>query len=158
MQIAVLPQDSAKRVHPAREVFEILNQQPELLNGLRVLVVDDEPDARGLVKRFLEECGVRVLMAESAEEALRELASFAPDVIVSDIGMPGTDGYQMIRSIRALSEADGGRTPAAALTAFARSEDRTRALLAGYQAHLTKPINPNELVAVIAALAGRITQ
>jgi CheY-like chemotaxis protein len=125
------------------------------LRGVKVLVVDDEPDARDLVKRFLERCQAEVMTAGSAEEAMRGVRDFTPDVIVSDIGMPSKDGYQFIREVRRLGPADGGRIPAIALTAFARSEDRTRSLLAGYQVHLSKPIESPELVAAVASLAGR---
>jgi CheY-like chemotaxis protein len=93
-----------------------------------------------------------VLVAESADEGLPLIRSARPDVIVSDIGMPVRDGYQLIRDVRNLSTADGGRTPAIALTAFARSEDRTRAMLAGYQVHVSKPIEPQELIATIRSL------
>jgi CheY-like chemotaxis protein len=87
--------------------------------------------------------------------AWNEIQRSRPDVLLGDIGMPNEDGYSMIRRIRALPPEQGGRTPAAALTAFARAEDRTAALLAGYQMHLAKPVNPTELIAVVANLAGR---
>ena len=122
---------------------------------LRVLIVDDEADARSLAGRMLEQHGVEVHTAASADEALELLKRVRPDVIVSDIGMPGTDGYQFMRMVRALPDAEGGRTPAVAATAFARGEDRTKALLSGYQAHLAKPVDANELVAIVATLAGR---
>jgi signal transduction histidine kinase/CheY-like chemotaxis protein len=128
---------------------------PEVsLADILVLVVDDETDARELVKSLLADAAAEVLVAKSAEEALAVVRSRRPDVIVSDIGMPGRDGYQLIRDVRALTAAEGGRTPAIALTAFARSEDRTRAMLAGYQVHISKPIEPQELVASIKSLAG----
>jgi signal transduction histidine kinase/ActR/RegA family two-component response regulator len=126
-----------------------------MLDGVTVLVVDDEPDARELVKRVLEECNAFVKAAASAEEALHLLRSDLPKVLVSDIGMPDVDGYEFIRRVRSLPEEEGGTVPAAALTAFARSEDRRRALLAGYQSHIGKPVEPGELIAVVAALAGR---
>lgn len=130
---------------------------PPALAGLRVLVLEDEPDARELVERVLQERGATTLAFASALEALDACVSQAPDVIVSDIGLPGVDGYEFIRRLRT-SEAPGGRTtPAAALTAFARSEDRRRALLAGFQTHVAKPVDPLELVVVVAALAGRTT-
>ncbi len=124
------------------------------LDGLTVLVVDDEADARTLIKRVLEECGARVLLAASAAEGFEILRRERPSMIVSDIGMPGEDGYDFIRRVRKLPAAEGGRTPAAALTAFARAEDRTRALRAGYQTHVAKPVEPTELSAVVASLAG----
>ena len=126
------------------------------LDDLRVLVVDDEPDARELIKRVLMQCNANVITAASAEEGLKILQAEKPDVIVSDIGMPEKDGYQFIREVRKLSASDGGRTPAIALTAFARSEDRTRAMLAGYQVHISKPIEPQELIATVGSLAGQM--
>ncbi|HEX8322864.1 MAG TPA: PAS domain S-box protein [Tepidisphaeraceae bacterium] len=125
------------------------------LDGLRVLVVDDEPDARMLAKRILEERGARVTSAGSAKEALALLRATPPDVLLSDIGMPDHDGYQFITWIRSLSYEEGAQTPAAAFTAFARPEDRQRALDAGYQSHVVKPVEPDDLVNVVARLAGR---
>jgi len=122
------------------------------LAGLRVLVVDDEPDARELVKAVLTDCGAEVDTAGSAVDGLASVQLHNPDVIVSDIGMPGRDGYQFMRDVRALAS-DSGQVPAIALTAFARSEDRTRAMLAGYQAHIAKPIEPQELIATIKSVA-----
>lgn len=127
-----------------------------LLDGVKILVVDDDTDARTLIARILTECQATVTLAASGAEAIEKLKQVRPDVVVSDIGMPGMDGYQMIQRIRQLGADEGGKTPAAALTAFARSEDRRRALLTGYQAHITKPVEPAELVAVIASLAGRV--
>ena len=125
------------------------------LGGLRVLAVDDEPDARELIRRLLGGCGAEVRTCASAAEALAALDAFAPDVLISDIGMPGTDGYDFLRQVRARTATVGGRTPAIALTAFARSEDRTRALRAGYIAHVAKPVEPAELIATVASVAGR---
>lgn len=126
----------------------------EPLRDVRVLVVDDEPDARALAQRVLTGCCAEVRVADSVPEALRVLEKFRPHVLVSDVGMPGEDGYDLIRQIRA-----GGRSvkqlPAVALTAFARAEDRKRAMLAGFQTHVAKPVDPEELVAVVASLAGR---
>jgi CheY-like chemotaxis protein len=125
-----------------------------MLEGLKVLVVDDEPDARELIKRVLLHGHAEVLLASSAREALDLLDRHRPDVLVSDIGMPEQDGYELIREVRSR-----GRTaqdvPAVALTAFARSEDRRRALMAGFQIHVAKPVDANELTAVVASLAGR---
>lgn len=129
---------------------------PSELRGLEVLVLDDEADVRELVKEVLEQAGVRVRVATSAADALAIIGSGPkPDVIVSDIGMPGEDGYTFIRRLRALSREDGGRIPAIALTAYARAEDRRKALLAGFQNHAAKPVEPQELMIVVANLAGR---
>jgi CheY-like chemotaxis protein len=125
------------------------------LGGIRVLVVDDDRDARELIKRLLSEQEAEVLLAASADEALRMMKTQTPDILLSDIGMPDTDGYDLIRAVRALPAAEGANIAAAALTAFARTQDRTRALLAGFQAHITKPVDPAELVAVVAALTRR---
>jgi len=127
----------------------------DALRGVVVLVVDDEEDARRLISRVLEESKAKVVVASSGAEAREILAREHPSVLLSDIGMPDEDGYEFIKRVRMLSDQQGGRTPAAALTAFARSEDRTRALRAGYQTHIAKPVEPIELVAVVASLAGR---
>ncbi|MCG5051734.1 MAG: PAS domain S-box protein [Myxococcales bacterium] len=124
------------------------------LSGLRVLVVDDDADTREFVRVVLEERRALVVTTNSAREALAVYEGQRPHVLLSDIGMPEVDGYELIRLIRHRSPQESP-VPAAALTAFARSEDRTRALLAGYQAHVTKPVDPVELVAVIASLCGR---
>ncbi|WP_071187381.1 PAS domain S-box protein [Trichormus sp. NMC-1] len=131
------------------------NQQLSILEGLRVLLVDDEADARHLLTTILGEYGAQVMAVASAMEAMSALRKFHPDILVSDIGMPEEDGYTLIRKIRTLSIEQGGRIPAVALTAYARTEDRTQALLAGFQLHIPKPINPAELAVVVANLAGR---
>jgi PAS domain S-box-containing protein len=115
--------------------------------NMRVLVVDDESDARGVVRRFLEDCGAMVTAASSASEAIAQLSGGDFDVLVSDIGMPGEDGYSLIRKVRA----SGNLIPAIALTAYARPEDRLRAMNAGFQTHLAKPADPSELVALVAS-------
>ena len=106
-------------------------------------------------QRLLEDCEAIVTIAGSASEALRLLRDDPPDVIVSDIGMPGEDGYTLMKQIRALKPEAGRNLPAVALTAYARSEDRTRSVLAGFQMHISKPVEPAELIAVIPSLAGR---
>lgn len=121
------------------------------LKGVKVLLVDDEPDALDLMSRLLTDCEATLTLAESATAANSILASFTPDVIVSDIGMPIQDGYDFMRVLRK----KGLKIPAVALTAFASAEDRIRSIQAGYQMHLTKPFEPAELIAVIANLAGR---
>ncbi len=126
-----------------------------LLWGLRVLVVDDDEDSRLLVSTALKAHGAQVSVASTAAEGFARLKETRPDVLVSDIGMPGEDGYELMRRIRALGETEGGRTPAAALTAYARPEDREQALAAGYQLHIAKPADPAELAALVAGLVGR---
>ncbi|WP_437683883.1 PAS domain S-box protein [Sorangium sp. So ce131] len=123
------------------------------LTGVRVLVVDDQADAREIAQRVLEESAARVTTAASAAEALALVERERPHVLVSDLGMPGEDGFQLIRKVRALGAERGGATPAAAVSALAREEDRARALGAGYQAHLAKPVDPAALVGVVATLA-----
>jgi signal transduction histidine kinase len=124
------------------------------LDGIRVLVVDNEADARGLVSAILESRGAEVTAVESAAEALQTIEENRPDVLLSDIAMPGVDGYGLIREVRR-RESPAARLPAAALTAFAAESDRIKAIDAGYQAHLRKPVEPAELAAVVAALARR---
>lgn len=126
------------------------------LNGVKVLVVDDEPDARELIRFVLEGCNAEVATVASAQEALEALSRDMPHVLVSDIGMPQEDGYSLIRKLRALPPEQGGRIPAVALTAYARAEDRKRALLSGYQMHISKPVEPSELIAVVSSLTSLI--
>ncbi|AUX23578.1 histidine kinase [Sorangium cellulosum] len=123
------------------------------LTGVRVLVVDDQADAREVAQRVLAECAATVTTVASAAEALAALERERPDVLVSDLGMPVEDGFQLIRKVRALGAERGGATPAVALSALARAEDRARALGAGYQAHIAKPLDPAELVGVVGTLA-----
>jgi PAS domain S-box-containing protein len=132
------------------------NCPPELA-GLRVLVVDDELDAREMVASVLELCGSTVQRAGSVREALAMLQDSQPDVILSDIGMPGEDGFALVREIRSRSPKAGGHVPIASLTAYASAEDRRRALIAGFNMHVPKPIEPDELIAVVASL-GRIAR
>ena len=124
------------------------------LNGLDVLLVDDETDARELMHQVLSEAGAQVRLASSAQEALQAYSARRPDVLVSDVGMPGEDGYSLIGRIRK-QDPGSHQVPAIALTAFARAEDRRRALLSGFQLHIAKPIEPAELVAAVASFAGR---
>jgi len=133
----------------------MLDSKPEL-HGLRMLVVDDEPDARELVTTLLEGNGVEVTAAGSAPEALALIPRILPDILLSDIGMPGMDGYELVQKLRQLPQALGGRTLAVALTAFARTEDRSRAFLSGFDMYLPKPVDPSELMALVVNLAHRI--
>ena len=130
-------------------------ERPDL-RDVKVVVVDDEADARALVTRLLEDCGARVSAAGSAEEAFSLVQEKRPAVLVSDIGMPGMDGYTLIRKVRTLGPEHGGGTPAVALTAYARSEDRMRAVMAGFQMHVAKPVEAAELLTMVASLAGRM--
>jgi PAS domain S-box-containing protein len=125
------------------------------LDGLRVLVVDDEADARELVGTMLRQYGIEVTEVASASEGLEALRRLKPNVLISDIGMPLEDGYALMRKVRALAADDGGAIPAVALTAYAREEDQKNAIAAGFQQHLPKPVNPVKLLEIIANLAGR---
>ena len=147
----------AARVHPS-SAADAGATQPAYdfdLSGLEVLVVDDEADARQLATKLLRLCQAEVRAAASTEEALALLDDKPAHIILSDIGMPVIDGYDFIRQVRARPPERGGRAPAIAVTAFARSEDRTRAMIAGYNLHLSKPVESKELIAAIGTLAGR---
>ncbi len=122
--------------------------------GVKVLLVDDDPDALELVAYLLEGSGMEVRFARSAADALKELETYTPHVIVSDVGMPGEDGYSLIRRIRTLPTAEKKNIPAIALTAFARNEDRARALVEGFNMHMSKPVEPADLITAVASLAG----
>jgi CheY-like chemotaxis protein len=148
----VLKADEEPRHHPRALAFIANTSDAPNLEGLRVLLVDDEPEALEMVQRVLEDSRVRVTTAPSADTASMLLEEHAFDIILSDIGMPGRDGYEFISIVRR----KGIRTPAAALTAFARTEDKTRAFLAGYQAHIAKPVDLGELLATLAAISGRV--
>ncbi|HEX4900732.1 MAG TPA: ATP-binding protein [Pyrinomonadaceae bacterium] len=126
------------------------------LDGLKILVVDDEADTCELLRSLLTKCGADVTAARSASEAFRLFQLVIPEVLVSDIGMPHEDGYELMRKVRALPEESGGKVPAVALTAYARAEDRVRALRAGFQMHVSKPIELTELVAIVASLGDRL--
>jgi PAS domain S-box-containing protein len=126
---------------------------PASLHGVRVLVVDDEPDARDLVRRVLEEYDASVVTAETGREAIERVRSEPPDLLICDIGMPDEDGYSVIRQVRALPPERGGKMPALALTAYARPEDRDRSLEAGFDGHVTKPVQASELVGMVAQVA-----
>jgi CheY-like chemotaxis protein len=161
-----LPLTAAPEQPPARGRRELFTERaragvtegetfgdPRALECVRVLLVEDERDTRELLKTILEECGAAVTETASAAEALAALEGARPDVIVSDIGMPGENGYELIKKIRALPAERGGRVPAVALTAYAGTKDRRRALLAGFHTHLAKPVEPDELLAVVSSLA-----
>ncbi|MFL9926114.1 response regulator [Herbaspirillum lusitanum] len=157
LPLAAVQRDDGAGGDPQFQTSSPLDQQPEL-SGLHILLVEDEPDARDLVQRILEERGATVDAVGSADEALDAFAQTRPHVIVSDIGLPGQDGYELMRSLRELESRQASglpMTPAAALTALARTEDRRRALMAGFQAHIAKPVDPLELLFLIASLSGR---
>ncbi len=148
--------ETGERRHPSGGALAAPTLERDLnLAGVRVLVVDDEPDARALVRRLLEERGATVITNGSVAEALASIQKERFDVLVSDIGMPEADGYALIRQVRALTAECGGSIPAVALTAYARAEDRMKAVLAGFQMHVTKPVEPAELLTMVASLAGR---
>ena len=149
------PEPSPERRHPSATGEAVAAEPCASITGVKVLVVDDEPDARALVKRLLENCKAVVATAASAAEAFERLQSERPEVLVSDVGMPGEDGYSLIRRVRALGLERGGDTPAVALTAYARAEDRVKAVMAGFQHHVAKPVEPAELIAMIASLSRR---
>jgi CheY-like chemotaxis protein len=139
---------SSARLAASAAVFDC---QPELA-GLRVLVVDDEEDTLELLRMVLERCDIEVTTASSVADAIRAFESAPPDILISDIGMPVEDGYQLIGRVRRLASDRGGGTPAIALTAYAGEADRRRALSSGYQMHMAKPIEPNSLIRAIAGL------
>jgi CheY-like chemotaxis protein len=139
------------REHPKALVPVGADYRDVDLSGVTVLVVDDEPDARGMLERVLGDCSARVLTAGNADEALVLLKSERPHVLVSDIGMPGVDGYELLRRARTLTPPHN-HFAAIALTAFARSEDRTRALRAGFLMHLSKPVDAAELLASVSSV------
>jgi CheY-like chemotaxis protein len=153
VRIPLAPVRSAARVTSASVAIDVERLPP--LTGIRVLVVDDDPDARDLVTAVLGQSGADVVTAASTVEALDALARARPHVLVSDLSMPGDDGYALLQRVRALGLDRDGRVPAVALTAFARAEDRARALAAGYAVHVSKPVEPAELVEVVARLASR---
>jgi CheY-like chemotaxis protein len=143
-----------RREHPTIEAAGAGGELPDL-HGVTVLLVEDDADAVQLARTVLEIAGAEVRAAGSAPEALVMLDNELPHVLVFDIGLPGMDGYDLIGAVRERPPERGGRVPAAALTAFARSEDRARALRSGFQMHVAKPINPTELALVVHSLAAR---
>jgi PAS domain S-box-containing protein len=149
VQLPLIPNSSLEPTAQGRVFLE----NSLSLNGLKVLIVDDEPDTREFLVAALEQYGAQASPAASADEALQLLQQFQPDVLVSDIGMPVEDGFALIRRVRALTPEQGGQIPAAALTAYVRQEDRIQALSAGFQMHVPKPIDPIQLIKVVANLA-----
>jgi PAS domain S-box-containing protein len=155
--IAHREQEREARVHPAARAVPISTVGPSL-RGLRVLAVDDDRDSLDLIYTILVSSGAEARGCVSASEGLMLLREWRPDVLISDIEMPGEDGYTFIRKVRALDPTEGGKTPALALTAYGRVEDRLRTLSAGYGMHVSKPVDPAELAAIVASLAGRSSE
>jgi CheY-like chemotaxis protein len=155
----VLPLDAEMLGRPVDSIVRVPKaaplDRPREVEGLRVLVLDDEVDARELLRALLEGCKVEVTTAASVAEAMDVLAANPIDVVLSDIAMPEEDGLSFIRRVRALPREESGRVPAVALTAYARLEDRTRALRAGFNAHVAKPVDLNELLAVLTSLMAK---
>lgn len=154
LSIVQLNDQGAPRIHPTAETHSGELLSLPRLEGVHVFVVDDEPDARELLRTVLEDQGAKVTSFVSAQDVLAALKTTRPTVLVCDVGMPKMDGYELIRKLRA-DESRNERIPGLALTAFARAEDRKRALMAGYQAHLAKPFDVGELILVLADLVGR---
>jgi PAS domain S-box-containing protein len=144
-----------ERVHP-KAWTEISVECPPEISGLRILVVDDDSDTCDMIRAVLEQCGGVVHTSMDADAALDAFRDWKPAVLISDIGLPGVDGYELLRRIRDYEKDAGTKIPAVALTAFARIEDRVKALAAGYQMHVAKPVEPGELLAIVASLAGFI--
>ena len=147
--------DSKGRHHPGLESNPCPPHAPRL-DGVRVLIVDDDADAMELVKRVLHDCGAHVTTAASGADGLALFKKTPPDVVVADIGMPEMDGYEFVTQLRSLNLKEARSIPVVALTALARSEDRRRAMLAGFDLHMAKPVEPAELVAVVGRLARRV--
>jgi CheY-like chemotaxis protein len=150
-----------KRIEPAEEAppqracaeqAEPVPARPSL-SGMRILIVDDEPDGREVLSVVLQRCGAEIFLASSASEAFDLLQEERPDVMLVDIEMPGEDGYSLVLRVRALPPEEGGLVPAAAVTAYASAQDRARALSAGFQLHLPKPVDVTDLPRVVAGLA-----
>lgn len=152
---APMTEESPESELAAYEDDDLSSSSSKILDGLKILVVDDEADSRELVTAILTGCGSEVRCSESAAEAIQAFAEWNPDLLVSDIGMPNEDGYSLIKQLRKLRSERARLIPAVALTAYATEEDRSLALLAGFQMHLAKPIEPKTLVTSIAAALGR---
>jgi signal transduction histidine kinase/ActR/RegA family two-component response regulator len=154
LMVTLVPTSEPGRRHPTAADGRPSAVLPRL-DGVRVLVVDDEPDANEVVQMLLASCGAEVRVAASTRQAFAILDHWRPQLIISDIGMPEEDGYVLIRRLRERSPDQGGTIPAIALTAYARVEDRVKILTAGFQMNVTKPVDPSELMAVVASVVGR---
>jgi hypothetical protein len=159
VSLPLAPAESSDTIEKAPPAEKEGNGLPagfsKILAGLRILVVDDEADSRDLVTAILTRCGSKVRCCESTAEALKTFREWKPDLLVSDIGMPQEDGYTLIKRLRKLRLKLAREIPAVALTAYATDDDRARALSAGFQVHVPKPIEPEALVRSIAGAAGR---
>lgn len=152
-----LPVADTRRLLPTTNGNQVTEVSPEIIsrvNGMRILLVEDDRDSRDMLEMALAIYGISVESAESATEALEKLPVTKPEVLVSDIGLPGEDGYDLIRKVRALSESEGGAIPAIALTGYVSVQDRNLALEAGFQDHVPKPVDPKLLLALLAKLRG----
>lgn len=157
VRLPLIVQTEEEEASEAKNKIQTIEPDTELrLNGMLILVVDDEEDTRQLLVQSLTFYGATVITASSAKEGFEEVLAKNPDLMVSDIGMPDEDGYSLIRRIRALPDKQHNAIPAVALTAFTRAQDRMRALTSGYQNHVSKPVEPDELATVIASLTGRL--
>jgi CheY-like chemotaxis protein len=152
--MVVHSRQEAQPVAVAVKVAEEIDAEPSLV-GIKVLIIDDAADTRDLLRAVLERYGAHVRVAGSAAQGLAEAKEWNPSIVVSDIGMPLEDGYDFIRKFREWEISEGKWTPAVALTAYARGEDRRRVLAAGFQIHIPKPIEPTELALVVASQLGR---
>jgi CheY-like chemotaxis protein len=147
---------SASRVHPSAGWSEVSLECPPEIVGLRILAIDDDVDTCDMIRAVLEQCGGIVLTALNADTGFESFRQWKPEVLISDIGLPDVDGYEFIRRIREYERPLGQKVPAVALTAFARIEDRVKSLAAGYQMHVAKPVEPAELLTIVASLSGFI--
>jgi PAS domain S-box-containing protein len=158
LPLAKQPAPSPARSARAAMIREAAPSTPDMtardLSGITVLVVDDDRDNRELIKRILGDCGATVRISASAREAFTEFREQVPNLLITDLGMPEVDGFELLDWVRKLPRDQGSQVPAIALTAFARSEDRLRALEAGFSAHISKPVEPSELIATVAAVVG----
>ena len=157
LPVVAVSEDGENIEHSESNRISIYEDETKLsLDGLLILVVDDEQDTRQLLVQSLTYYGATVITARSAAEGLQELIDKSPDVLVSDIGMPDEDGYSFIKKIRALEDKNHKNITAVALTAYTRAQDRVKALSSGFQNHVSKPVEPDELATVIASLKGKL--
>jgi CheY-like chemotaxis protein len=153
-----LPLQESRRMEPDAPQIQWRKGSAEFqrLDGVRVLLVEDNPDTLDMLKFVFDGCGAEVITTSSVGEALEALERYRPDALVSDLAIPDQDGYDLIRHVRLREPERGGGIPAVAITAYASADDRVRALAAGFHTHVAKPIDPEELIAIVASLTGRI--